>query len=224
MASNTPKKSVCEEIHNHCRCCNNENRRHILLYGDKAKAEGLVETIIRLTELHISENDNLSKWICRNCAGKIQTLAKNLDELKTLCKDTVQKQQKELASARMKRGRKETSTIEDSPPSATAPLGAPKRTRVSESRASRSLSAMFQNIAPKPSETQFSSEQSHMHPSVHPQPIVSPQQGRSLPASLSRTTTASSTASDFQVPPASEKVSLLSSCTLQALEVVTVNQ
>ena len=60
MASNTPKKSVCEEIHYHCRCCNNENPRRILLYGDKAKAEGLVEIIIRLTELHISENDNLS--------------------------------------------------------------------------------------------------------------------------------------------------------------------
>ena len=126
MASNTPKKSVCEEIHNHCRCCNNENPRRILLYGDKAKAEGLVETIIRLTELHISENDNLSKWICRNCAGKIQTLAKNLDEFKTLCKDTVQKQQKELASARMKRGRKETSTIEVRHPLQLLHLACPK--------------------------------------------------------------------------------------------------
>ena len=133
-SSGTPKKSVSDKIFNLCRCCNRENARRVPLFGKKSREEGLVETIARFAELDISENDSLSKYICHTCATKILTLKKNVDEFKSLCKETQKKQENELVSARTKRGRKEGAQTP------AASVNVSKRTRVcGESRASRSL-------------------------------------------------------------------------------------
>ncbi len=220
MASSTPTKSVSDKILNLCRCCNNENARRVSLYGCKSKNECLVEAIVRFTQLDISEDDDFSKWICRSCLTKIQTLKKNVDEFKALCEETVQKQKKELANARTKRGRKNgdsaTQSEAESPIASQVNTSMPKRSRISESRASRSLCGMFQAIAPKPSSTPHSSSNPSSLQLSEAQSLSSTRLRRPLPASFPGTHT---TASGLQ-PEDSEEVSLLSTCGLQALKVI----
>lgn len=216
MASCTPKKSVSDKILNLCRCCNCENARRVPLYGDKSKEEGLVKIIVRFAQLDISENDNFSKWVCRSCAMKISALRKKIDEFKSLCIETMKKQKEELESARMKRGRKDCESPNTS--SQVASLNVPKRSRVSEHRAARSLAGMFQSIAPKPSCTQSQCSSSvQLTPS---QPDSNSGQQRTLPASYPKTSqTTANRLKPADSEEVTEEVSLLSTCGLQALKV-----
>lgn len=227
MASATPKKSVSDKILNLCRCCNRvgtASTYRVPLFGCKSESEGLVAAIVHFTELCISENDSFSKWVCRNCESKILTIKKKIQEMKTLCKETVRKQEQELASSRTKRGRKDEATGAVSPLPTSSPAVAssnvPKRTRLTQSGASRSLTGIFQSIAPKPPETRANNPSSCPIQSVHPPTSSKSQQQRILPASFQKRGQNQSTISPQ--PAESEEVSLLSTCTLDALKVQNI--
>ena len=214
MAScTTPKKSVSEKISNCCRCCSTDKTSNrVNLYGDKSKEEHIVSTIYRLTGITLKESDHFSTWICRSCALKISTLKKKVDELKTVFDETTRKQEEEFATSRSKRGRRETQTLPQSPTSSPTSLPMPKRTRITESRASQSLEKRFQAIDPRP---------------IHSQPpnllsgndlqSTNAQQRRTLPASFPRSKESQPTNSS--PPVQSEEFILLSTCGLPALKV-----
>ena len=70
MATNTPKKKSSDIILTSSRCCNGDvGDYRIYLFGKKAAKEGIVAAIIALTEIDVSEEDELPKYICRSCAG-----------------------------------------------------------------------------------------------------------------------------------------------------------
>lgn len=214
MAScTTPKKSVSEKISNCCRCCSSDNTSNrVNLYGAKSKDDGIVSTIFHLTGTQLNENDHFSKWICRSCALKISTLKKKVDELKTIFDETTRRQEEEFVTSRSKRGRRETQTSCQSPTSSPTSLSMPKRTRITESRASRSLAKRFQSIAPKPTYSQPTNLLS-----CNDLQSTNAQQRRPLPAPFSQSNESQTTNSP--PPVQSEEITLLSTCGLQALKV-----
>lgn len=215
MASYTPTKSVSEKILNLCRCCNTKNARRVNLYGESSKEKGLVEAIVSLTQIEISETDNFSNWICRSCATKVETLKNNVDMFKALCKNTKKEQEKELSSARTKRCRKNSDTTTKSPtysPVVSQSME-PKRHKISESRTSRSLAGIYGAIAPK---RLLNTQSPNVRPRLQlddPWPPSNSSQRRQLPESVSRETDIRPETVD------SEEFSFLSTCGLQTLKV-----
>ena len=218
MASSTPKKSVSEKISNLCRCCSSDNTSHrVHLYGAKSEQMDLVSAIFRLTGIKILENDNFSKWVCRSCTLKIDSLRKKLSEFKTVCEETARKQEEEFATSRSKRGRKDTQPLHTSPMPSPSALPGPKRTRMAESSASRSLAECFQAIAPNLADSQPLNSLSGSNPQS-PTIQINPRQApRTLPVSFPQTNKQDQT---INCPPAaqSEENALFSTCGLQALK------
>ena len=127
-------------------CCNGDvGDYRIYLFGKKAAKEGIVAAIIALTEIDVSEENELPKYICCSCAGKISNLKNKVDEFKKVCQDSATKQREELEFGNVKGGRNDE-TVHKSP----SVVIAPKKTRTSDSRTSRSLQGSSQSIAPKP--------------------------------------------------------------------------
>ena len=117
MATDTPKKKSSDIYLTSCRCCNDDvGNYQTYLFGKKAakEVEKIVAAIIALTEIDVSEEDELPKYICCYCAGKISNLKNKVDEFKKVCQESVTKQREELEFGNVKRGRNDE-TADKSP-------------------------------------------------------------------------------------------------------------
>ena len=74
-----------------------------------------------LTEIDVSEEDELPKYICRSCAGKISNLKNKVDKFMIVCQVSVTKQREELELGNVKPGRKDE-TADESPSVELAPI------------------------------------------------------------------------------------------------------
>lgn len=93
MAGVTPKKLLSSELSsNACRCCCSTSVYHIHLFGEKAKEEGLVAGLIKLTQIGVDQDDPFSNFVCRVCARKIYSFSTKLEEFKKMCWESAARQ------------------------------------------------------------------------------------------------------------------------------------
>lgn len=201
MAGVTPKKLLSSELSsNACRCCCSTSVYRIHLFGEKAKEEGLVAGLIKLTQIGVDQDDPFSNFVCQVCARKIYSFNTKLEEFKKMCWESAARQRTELESGRVKRGRKpDAPEIEHSPVIEQAS----KKSKRVGSGAVRTLERTFQQILPKPTESISVSsstlDQTHQLPSTT----------RTLPNTFQKR----------QPPQKREDLELLSTCGLKNAKV-----
>ena len=101
MATDTPKKKSSDIYLTSCRCCNDDvGNYQTYLFGKKAakEVEKIVAAIIALTEIDVSEEDELPKYICCYCAGKISNLKNKRMNLRKCAKNLLRSKEKNWSS------------------------------------------------------------------------------------------------------------------------------
>lgn len=110
MADKTPVKPLPLPLGQKyvCRCCNSGFVNNpVDLFGPKSQSGNLLNIVVNVTGLSVSESDGLPRKICRNC----HTRLRQFSEFKDLCQRSRTEQE---SSVRHKRGKK----MEESPSSA----------------------------------------------------------------------------------------------------------
>lgn len=104
-------ESCGKKKENCCCCCNAVDDRHIYVYGEKAKSDGLFIALKQFTGSDLSVSDEISSYLCRSCVNKVLDIKSKIKELKSLFGES---EEARKCADRVKRGRKDEESFPQS--------------------------------------------------------------------------------------------------------------